>query len=295
LQTCANNLYRRDQAVGGGALLRQALRQWQRARRMLAESDYCESVGNALITVAGNLAACAGWLAFDAGKVQLARRLYAEALLGGSATDRGLTIQALAQLSMLSSYTARIGPSRGPAREGLRLACQAADEARHDLPARFQALVALRQAYASSLLGDEAGFRSAITRARREYNHGAHDDDPAWLQFIDEAEIIASEACGYRNLGEPSRGEQLYRRVLDSALAPRNRVNHSAALAISLLEQGARREAIAEGTRVLPAFEGGVTSIRTLNALRPVRVAAVQTKAEEFCARFDAAERSLTV
>jgi hypothetical protein len=46
---------------------------------------------------------------------------------------------------------------------------------------------------------------------------------------------------------------------------------------------------------VLPVLEGGLTSLRTLNALRPVRASADQTAAEEFCARFDAAERALTV
>ena len=40
LRTCVDGLCSRDQTVGGAALLRQSLRQWQRARRMLDESDY---------------------------------------------------------------------------------------------------------------------------------------------------------------------------------------------------------------------------------------------------------------
>jgi hypothetical protein len=52
---------------------------------------------------------------------------------------------------------------------------------------------------------------------------------------------------------------------------------------------------IQAGLDVLDMLTDGVTSGRSLSQLRPVRVAAVQTKAEEFCARFDAAERSLTV
>jgi hypothetical protein len=37
-----------------------------------------------------------------------------------------------------------------------------------------------------------------------------------------------------------------------------------------------------------------VTSVRALNELRPVRRAAEKINAEEFCARFDAVQRSLT-
>ena len=45
---------------------------------------------------------------------------------------------------------------------------------------------------------------------------------------------------------------------------------------------------------VLLAFENGVTSIRCLNRLRPVRQAAANTPgAEEFCARFGTIERTL--
>jgi hypothetical protein len=45
---------------------------------------------------------------------------------------------------------------------------------------------------------------------------------------------------------------------------------------------------------VLRAIEAGVTSIRCLNRLRLVRAAAGTTVgAEELCARFDAAERTL--
>ena len=69
LKTCAERLGSRDQTVGGGALLRQALRQWHRARRMLDESDYPEAVGRDLLGVTGNLAICAGWLAFDSADV----------------------------------------------------------------------------------------------------------------------------------------------------------------------------------------------------------------------------------
>src|SRR6266571_3838762 len=74
LRTCADSLYNRDQAVGGAALLRQALRQWQRARRMLDESAYTEQTGRELMNATGEMAVCAGWLSYDGGDQTLARQ-----------------------------------------------------------------------------------------------------------------------------------------------------------------------------------------------------------------------------
>jgi hypothetical protein len=59
-------------------------------------------------------------------------------------------------------------------------------------------------------------------------------------------------------------------------------------------QQGARQDAVAAAAEVLPALEGGVTSMRCLNRLRIVRQAAGNTTgAQEFCGRFDALERTL--
>jgi hypothetical protein len=83
--------------------------------------------------------------------------------------------------------------------------------------------------------------------------------------------------------------------VLAAGLSTRNRVSYGAGLADALLKQGARQDAVAAATEVLPAIEGGVTSIRCLNRLRLVRQAAGNTAgAEEFCERFDVIERALT-
>jgi hypothetical protein len=68
-----------------------------------------------------------------------------------------------------------------------------------------------------------------------------------------------------------------------------------AGLADALLKQGARQDAVTAAMDVLPALEGGVTSVRCLNRLRLVRQAAgSMTGTEEFCDRFDAIERTLT-
>ena len=82
--------------------------------------------------------------------------------------------------------------------------------------------------------------------------------------------------------------------MLASGLSTRNRASYGAGLADALLKQGARQDAVAAATDVLPALEGGVTSMRCLNRLRLVRQAAGNTAgAQEFCERFDAVEQAL--
>jgi transcriptional regulator with XRE-family HTH domain len=295
LQSCADSLWQRDQAVGGAATLKQALRHWQRARRMLDESAYPEDVGRELVGVTGALATCAGWLAFDAGNIPLARRMSSEALATAGSTDRPeLTAQILTQLSMISSFAARTGPSRGPAREALRLADQAAEVARCVSMPRLHTHIALRHAYAASLLGDEPAFRAAIAQARRELDRGPGACDPHWIQCVDESEIAGYEARGLVSLGDLDVGTALYQKSLVSLdLSPRNRACGHAQFAAMLADGGDMTDALDEGGAVLTSLRGGVSSVRTLIELRPVRVAAERAKAEEFCARFDAAERAL--
>ncbi|GAA4638280.1 hypothetical protein GCM10023196_095350 [Actinoallomurus vinaceus] len=290
-------LRNRDHDVGGGAIVRQAARQFSRARRMLDESDYTETIGRQLLAVAAELAIFTGWLAYDAGQQQLARRLYSEAeLLTGSIGDGQLSAHVYLNLAMQSTYLARVGTARGMAREALRFTAQAAETARHEPSPRLHALIALRGAAAHAQLRDEIAFRSAIGQARRELDRGAHPFDPPWCGFVDHTEVTGYDADGRIWLGTPARAAALYGEVLaDRGLPRRNRAYYQARLAGALLDDGDRTEAIRQGLMVLPELGEQVTSTRTLIELRPVRAAAEQAAAAEFVTRFDAAARSLSV
>src|SRR5918912_736416 len=74
-------LYAKDQSVGGGALARDGLRLYHRACKMLDEADYSEAAGRQLMSAAGELAVCVGWLAYDASDQALSRDLYSQARL----------------------------------------------------------------------------------------------------------------------------------------------------------------------------------------------------------------------
>jgi Helix-turn-helix domain len=295
LQACLNSLYHRDEKVGGTALLRPTLRQLHRARRMLKESRYTDAVGRDLLVAVGEIAVCAGWLAFDASDVPLARKLLSEArLLASDAGSTTLSTHVLIELSGQASFAARVSRKVGAAREGVVLAYQAADEARYTPLPGLHAVIAQQHANAASLLGDGPAFRAAIARARRELDRGTQRDEPHWIK-VDEADITRMEAIGRANLGDFDAAAALFQEGLDRpGLAPLFRALGHARLAAILAKGGDQAGAITAGMTVLSALEDGLTSIRTLNELRPVRLAVGGTHvAEEFCARFDAAERAL--
>ena len=127
-------------------------------------------------------------------------------------------------------------------------------------------------------------------RAWRELERGSGDDDPLWLRFMGVAEAKTHEARGLVLLGEAEAAVGLCQGSLqDPGLPPRNRAFYHAQLASTLAACGDVSGAVSEGLAVLPALEHQVASLRTLRELSPVRSAAGQIGAEEFCERFDKA------
>jgi transcriptional regulator with XRE-family HTH domain len=294
LREIADGMWAKDWTVGGNALLRDAIKQYTNARGMLDHSSYTASVGLELQALAAELAACAGFTAFDAGVPALARGLLSESsLLAGSTGDPVPTAHAYALLALQSTSLASSTGRTGPAREALRFLDQAADAARHEPSPRLHATICMRRATASALLGDAIEARKNITGARRELDRGDHPADPDWAGFVTPSEITAHEAMAAFSQGQPTTAANLFRDVLaDDALPSRNRALYRARLAMSLHAAGDRAEAVSEGLRVLPLLEGPVRSARTLHQLRPVRQGAAPDS--EFAARFDAAARSAT-
>jgi GNAT superfamily N-acetyltransferase len=89
---------------------------------MLDEADYNEETGRQLMTAAGELAVCVGWLAYDADDQGLSRELYSEArLLADQSGDDGLATCAMEKMSLQSARFAQEGGPPGSAREAVRL------------------------------------------------------------------------------------------------------------------------------------------------------------------------------
>jgi hypothetical protein len=291
LRAAVDELYTKDQSVGGATLTSTALHQYRLVRRMLDEGDYDQSVGRQLMRMTGELAVCAGWLSYDGDDQVRARHLYSEAfLLADHAGDAALAVRAIEKMSLQSVQRATKSSNRGLSREAVRLCARAGELARHDASPRLHALLAGREAIAHAAVGDRHGFDAAIVRARREIDRaGFVEDEAVWLRFATASEITVHEAKGRSYLGDPHSASMLYRACLDeTGLSPRNRANYQAQMAATLAVSGEAVEAISEGLAVLPALEGKIASPRTITELRPVRQAAQDRANEEFCSRYDA-------
>jgi hypothetical protein len=299
LEACVSTLISQDRKVGGAAVLRSGLRVWQRARRMLAESRYTDTIESELLWATGDLALCAGQLARDSGNFALARQLYSEAqTLADKAGDTVLTVHALTGMSDLSYDMALAGHGMKHARDALLIANQAADVARRYPMPRLHAAVAAMHADAAYQLGDVAAFQSAVTRMRREFDRGPRAGDPVWVQYVSDAMVTVFEARSRASQGDLDAVAVTCRTSLDdAALSPRNSALRRAKLATALANGRDITSAVSEGMTVLSVLEGGVTSVRTLNELRPVRLAAATSKkpaAKDFRTRFDKVNQALT-
>lgn len=219
----------------------------------------------------------------------------AAGLLAASSGNIELQTRVWVNLSMQNTYLANREDDKGLAREGLRLAKLAAGVARHEPSPRLHALIALREGAAHARLGDAGAFRTAITQARRELDHGPHPADPPWCGFVIEPEITGHEAGGQMRLGFAHQSIKLYESVLDAdRLTPRNRICWEASFAGALLDAGDRAQTLARSRAIVPALTAGqVISSRPLARLRGVRVAAEEVGDEEFCVLYDTATRSL--
>lgn len=291
IRSAVDNLYRRDQIVGGATLAQSALASYYDARQMLDQADYGEDVGHELMTIAGELAVCVGWLSYDAGDQRQARDLYAEAfLLADQAGDSKLTIQAVEKMALQSVFIAVRGQHRGAAREAARLSERLTDLSRYQSSPRLHALIGGRQAIAFAVSGDASEFRRSITRSWREIDQaGDVSTEETWLQFVTPGEITVHEAKGYRYLGDPGKAATLYRASLDNpGLSPRNRANYQAQLASTLAALGDFTTALSEGRAALANLTGTIASPRTVLELSGLRRAAARQGDDEFCHQFDA-------
>ncbi|GII65851.1 hypothetical protein Skr01_59360 [Sphaerisporangium krabiense] len=282
LKATIQRLYADDQRMGGGLLLSPALRQLTRVRRMLDEADFTESIGRGLLSAAGELCICAGWLAYDSGDQSHARQLFGEALLYAEHSgDERLRVNVASYLAMHAVRQARTRPGR--AREALHAVAAGKDAARPWATPRVYGLLAIREATAHAVVGDEIACRKSIATAWREIERGTHEDDPDWTGFVTPTVLTYFEGLTAMTLGKPRLAVARYEHLLaDASLGERNRTYYRSCLAGALLASGRRADALAEGVALLPDIGG---SRRTLQELTGLREAADESS--EFAYRYD--------
>ncbi len=179
----------------------------EEAQSVVRSASFTEPVGRRLFAAVGELAQLAGWVASDAGQYRQAERFYLSGVAAADAAhDKALGAQLL---SSLSYQQANVG---NPAEAALlaRTAVMGAQEA----TPLVRALFLERVAWASAKTGDaEATWRTLDSVDAAYEGRGA--DEPAWVYWLNRAEIDVMAGRCLIELGSPAQAEPL----LSSAIA----------------------------------------------------------------------------
>lgn len=239
--------------------------------RLLDAASYSPDVGDQLHSLSGELIEHAGWLAFDAGRRDEARRWWLEALLHARMGDDP-DIEAI----VLASMSNAAGNHKN-GRQAVDLALNAAKIARRGRSTpRFQSMLAAREAMGHAHLGDFKSAAAALDRAHVGLDRGAHDDDSAWLNFWGPPDLASYTKEVALVAGESRAAEESARRAVaavDASQFPRNHASYQASLggvlaerdldeALPVIAQAAQKAANLNSARVRSKVKLVVSNLR---------------------------------
>ncbi|NGO71014.1 hypothetical protein [Streptomyces boncukensis] len=280
-------LYVHDHALGGGALHIVAVEALARVHEALNLCSYGPRVERLLYSAAGDLAASAGWFAYDAGDQAGATDLYREALQSAMlAGDGALQARVWSNLAMQARLMHRD-------QEALRIGRAAVETRQAKDDPWLMALLHCRQAVGHARLGERGRSERSLSRAETAYEKTSGAPSP-WLSFLTSAEITGLAGAAHQALGQHRRAEELTASALDQ-LEPRferNRVYYTLQRAQVLLGCGEVEAAVAQARHAM-GITGNVQSVRVRDKLASLRdsIGRYQTRvAREFCEQTREAE-----
>lgn len=188
-----------------------------------------------LLAALAELCEVIGWLLFDAGLHGPARRANARALaLADLCGDRWTGRLVLLNHSMLQTHTGRP-----------RAALETASRVRgpRPLPPRIDALVLIRRAHATALLGGHREAAELIGRARGRFLDGVSRHDPPWAWWLDGTELLGHEGWVLARLRHWDRAIPLLQAAATAPGGPAYRDLFGAELLSALAGAGAWRDA----------------------------------------------------
>lgn len=226
-------LYTYDHALGGGALYEVAGQALHKVHHALNHCTYGERVERSLYAAAGDLAASAGWFAYDAGRQREATGLYNEALQAGMlAGDGMLQARVWSNLAMQARLLDRD-------REALRIGRAAVQTRQARSDPWLMALLHCRQAVGHARIGDRVRAERSLARAETSYGR-ARGEPAAWLSFLTPAEVTGLAGAAYQAMGKHQKAQELTASAL-GMLQPqfeRNRAYYKLQRAQALLDDG---------------------------------------------------------
>jgi transcriptional regulator with XRE-family HTH domain len=204
-------LRRLDDQHGSAPVYAITTRTFERLRGLVERARYDHATGQELRALVAEAASRIGWLDFDAGRHNDARRWQLEALNWARLADAD-PVGAMAAMARLAAE------DRQP-RQAIDLAAAAQRTAKATTP-RLRSMLAAREALGHAQHGDATSTHAALRRARAHTNT-SHPDDPIWLAFYGPADFAAHEQRAALMLGDLAAAEDAARtaHALDDPVA----------------------------------------------------------------------------
>lgn len=253
-----------DHRQGGGALVRQAINGVKATRLLLEHGSYRDTVRSRLEGITGEMLIQSGWLAYDAGLQLLARRLYSEAMVLAQVTGRqDLAAHALSNMSIQAN-------ALGRGRDAVRFAESAQQQADGWATPRVRAIFAMHEARGWATLGAATECERALAASTAHFDTGAQEDDPAWIGYLNEAELATLSGVCRMDLGHHEKADAaLGSSISDLELFARNRLSSATFYMRNLMAKGEIERACMIGDSLTPEIFH-LSSVRILNQFQRV-------------------------
>lgn len=241
--TSLRRLFELDDHQGGGTVYEMAARMARHLQDAVRQGNYSAPVGRDLSTVATATMEHAGWLAFDAGRQDDARRWWLE-----TCHLAEISLIPDARVTAFASMSLQASTCMGRGREAADLARAARAAAGDRATPTLLSVLAAREAVGLAQVRDATGANAALAEARRWLDVGRTGDEPLWLDFWSVADLACHETRVALSLGRARLAEAAARSALASAdphLFPRNHAIYTVRLASVLTHTGQLDEAMA--------------------------------------------------
>jgi hypothetical protein len=195
----------------GGGHGHKALRHYFRHEVLpLLDASYSEKVGIALFGASAEISQLLAWTAYDVGNHRLAHRYLTSTLrLSKVIDDRMFGARILGNLSHQANYL-------GNHAQAIQLARAAVEGAKGRATPRALSNYSAMEARALSNAGDGIAAARAMKEAERHFERADTGEDPAWLGYFDEAELMGELCHCFRDLKMRREAVAQAQRAVDS-------------------------------------------------------------------------------
>ncbi|WP_406353774.1 sporulation protein [Streptomyces sp. NBC_01635] len=195
----------------GGGHGHKALRHYFRHEVLpLLDASYSQKVGTALFGAASEVSQLLAWTAYDTGNHRLAHRYLTSTLrLSQVIDDRMFGARILGNLSHQANYL-------GNHTQAIQLARAAVEGAKGRATPRAMANYSAMEARALSNAGDGMAAGRAVREAEHHFERAGTAEDPSWLSYFDEAELMGELCHCFRDLKMRREAVEQAQRAVDS-------------------------------------------------------------------------------